>query len=183
MPASPRLPRRGTHLQCPSRPGGQQEQCQTGQHRDPARGTECAAVRVGSAASFLCPRHRRRLREPPRALLRVLSPTAAEETDGAGARRRGSEPGESADPAHPARHSRETPSGAAGELRPLAPGGARAPRAHRCSALGAACTTRALLSSPADGPPGLREQWEGESGARRGTVQDQGKVSPRTLGL
>lgn len=61
----PPTPRRGTHLQRPSRPGGQEDQCQSGQHRDPARGTECAAVGVGSAAPWLCRcRRRRRLRWP-----------------------------------------------------------------------------------------------------------------------
>lgn len=44
---------------------------------------------VAAAAAVSC--------GPALALLRVLSPTAAEETDGAAARRRGSEPGESAD--------------------------------------------------------------------------------------
>lgn len=72
---------------------------------------------------------------PALAPLRLLSPAAAEETDGAGAPRLSSEPGESADPAHPIRHPRETPSGAAGELRALGPGGARAPGAHRCGVL------------------------------------------------
>ncbi|KAJ8793211.1 hypothetical protein J1605_000206 [Eschrichtius robustus] len=75
---------------------------------DPPR--PCSAG-VAAAAAVSC--------GPALALLRVLSPTAAEETDRAVARRRGSEPGESADPAQPARHPRETPSGAAGELRPL----------------------------------------------------------------
>lgn len=64
---------------------------------------------------------------PATALLRVLPLTAAEETDGAAARRRGSESGESADPALPAWHPRATPSGAAGQRRALGPAGARAP--------------------------------------------------------
>ncbi|ELK15916.1 hypothetical protein PAL_GLEAN10018502 [Pteropus alecto] len=59
---APPIPKRGTHLQRPSRPSGQQDQCQTGQHRDPARGTECAAVPVGSAAPSLCQCRRRRRR-------------------------------------------------------------------------------------------------------------------------
>lgn len=69
------IPRRGTHLQRPSRPGGQQDQCQGGQHRDPARGTERAAVRGGSAAPLLClcRRRRRRLRWPRALLLWVLA--------------------------------------------------------------------------------------------------------------
>lgn len=68
------IPRRGTHLQRPSRPGGQQDQCQGGQHRDPARGTERAAVRGGAAAPLLCRcRRRRRLRWPRALLLRVLA--------------------------------------------------------------------------------------------------------------
>lgn len=69
------IPRRGTHLQRPSRPGGQQDQCQGGQHCDPARGTERAAVRGGSAAPVLClcRRRRRRLRWPRALLLRVLA--------------------------------------------------------------------------------------------------------------
>ncbi|XP_035300251.1 uncharacterized protein LOC118238768 [Cricetulus griseus] len=57
------------------------------------------------------------------ARLGVLSPPAAEETDRAGARRRrrGSQPGESADPAHPARHPTETSSGARGAAPARAP--------------------------------------------------------------
>jgi hypothetical protein len=65
---------------------------------------------------------------PALAQLLVLSPTAAEETDGAGARRRGSEPGESADPARPARHPRETPSGAPGSCARARREGPRPPR-------------------------------------------------------
>lgn len=41
-PAPVPFPRRGTHLQRPDGPGGQQEQRQAGQHRDPAWGSECA---------------------------------------------------------------------------------------------------------------------------------------------
>lgn len=109
------FPRRGTHLQSPSHPGGQQEQCQAGQHRDPAWATECSVcewkIRSTPAVSASSSPPRSPV-APALALLPVLSPPAAEETDGAGARRRGSQPGESADPAHPVRHPRETPSGA-----------------------------------------------------------------------
>lgn len=119
-PASPvSFPRRGTHLQSPNRPGGQQEQRQAGQHRDPAWATECSVcewkIRRALAVSASPPPPPPPSPVPPAlALLPVLSPPAAEETDRAGARRRGSQPGESADPAHPARHPRETPSGASG---------------------------------------------------------------------
>lgn len=76
-----------------------------------------------------------------------------EETDGAEARRRGSEPGESADPAHPAGHPRETPSGAAGELRALGPAGARAP-APTGAAPPAPPAPRVPLRPPATWVPG-----------------------------
>lgn len=117
-PASPvSFPRRGTHLQSPSRPGGQQEQCQAGQHRDPAWATECSVcewkIRRSPAVSASSSPPPSPV-APAIALLPVLSPPAAEKTDRAGARRRGSQSGESADPAHPACHPRETPSGAPG---------------------------------------------------------------------
>ncbi|XP_044892644.1 translation initiation factor IF-2-like isoform X6 [Felis catus] len=94
---------------------------------------------------------------PAPAPLRLLSPAAAEETDGAGARRLGSEPGESADPARPVRHPRGTPSGAAGELRALGPGGARAPGAHRCGGL-LSCAPRPGRRPPAPGASASRSE-------------------------
>lgn len=111
------------------------------------------------------------------------SPTAAEETDGAAARRRGSEPGESADPAHPARHPRETSSGAAGELRPLGREGP-APREAPTGAAPAAPLSPPHAPSrasdrPGPGAVGGRKLGSGEGGM----VQGQGKGSPRTSGF
>lgn len=75
---------------------------------------------------------------PALALLPVLSPPAAEETDRAGARRRGSQPAESADPAHPARHPTETPSGASGSCARAQREATQSPQVRRLGLRGAA---------------------------------------------
>lgn len=115
---------------------------------DPPR--PCSAGAVAAAVSG----------GPALAPLQLLSPAAAEETDGAGARLLGSEPGGSADPAHPVPHARETPSGDAGELRALGPGGARAPGAHRCGVL-ASSAPHAPPRPPAPRPLQARGRFWG----------------------
>ncbi|XP_042854252.1 uncharacterized protein LOC107180831 [Panthera tigris] len=117
---------------------------------------------------------------PALAPLRLLSPAAAEETDGAGARRLGSEPGESADPAHPVRHPRGTPSGAAGELRARGPGGARAPGAHRCGGL-RSCAPRPGRRPPAPGASASRSESLGP-GEDRCRIRERWKGLERLLG-
>ncbi|XP_032450487.1 uncharacterized protein LOC116738300 [Lynx canadensis] len=117
---------------------------------------------------------------PAPAPLRLLSPAAAEETDGAGARRLGSEPGESADPARPVRHPRGTPSGAAGELRALGPGGARAPGAHRCGGL-RSCAPRPGRRPPAPGASASRSESLGP-GEDRCRIRERWKGLERLLG-
>lgn len=134
-PASPvSFPRRGTHLQSPNRPGGQQEQCQAGQHRDPAWATECSvcewkirralAVSAPPPPSPVAPRSlcSRCSRLPPPRKLTELE-------RGGGARSRQSQ--------------LIPPTRLATRQRPLAePRGAapersgRRPRAHRCGVLG-----------------------------------------------
>lgn len=179
---APPIPKRGTHLQRPSRPSGQQDQCQTGQHRDPARGTECAAVRVGSAAPLLCQcrrRQRRRLWCRPRShcsgcSLSPLPRKLTEQERGGGARSPASQLIRSAPLGTRERPLAEPPGSCARSA-----GGGPRPGAHRCSA---PATPAPRVAGRR--PPGPREQWEGEEpGARRGEVQEQGKVSRRTFGL